>query len=342
LNDSTDVRVSVVSTQVLPGKEDDFLALIDELHALIRQRGYGSDKLFQDAGDPRIYYHIRTWFSADAVSRATDDPDVQSLWSRLDESMRFNNLVGMARPVQIWGSTRPGPRGPERRTAPGDRRVFDLRPPGGDRRSGDERRDADRRLGADRRAGADRRSGIDRRIRDLGPPGGIERRMGNRRSGVDRRLPGDRRAAILDESSGDNVARRTLLAAARSARLRAHAPFSSFKVGAAIEAADGSIVTGCNIENATYGLTVCAERVALWKAMSEGHRSFTRIAVVTEATHATPPCGACRQLLWEFGGDLEVLLGDLHSERGRHQLKDLLPLAFDAHNLQTPPTGQAG
>src|SRR5436305_7665337 len=105
-----------------------------------------------------------------------------------------------------------------------------------------------------------------------------------------------------------------LLDAARAARLNAWAPFSKFKVGAALETADGQIITGCNVENATYGLTICAERVAVFKAISEGHRSFTRVAVVADTAEPTPPCGACRQVLWEFGGDLEVILGNLSGE----------------------------
>ena len=109
--------------------------------------------------------------------------------------------------------------------------------------------------------------------------------------------------------------------------------FSDFKVGAALETADGTIITGCNIENATYGLTICAERVAMFKALSEGHRTFTRVAVVADTDAPTPPCGACRQILWEFGGDLEVVLANLHARPARHQLKDLLPLPFDARLL---------
>lgn len=124
-----------------------------------------------------------------------------------------------------------------------------------------------------------------------------------------------------------------LIRAARQARRHAHAVFSMFKVGAAIETADGTIVTGCNIENATYGLTMCAERVAMFKALSEGHRRFRRIAIVADTTTSTPPCGACRQILWEFGGDLEVILANLRRETGRHQLSALLPLPFDARLL---------
>ena len=99
-----------------------------------------------------------------------------------------------------------------------------------------------------------------------------------------------------------------LVLAAREARERAVAPYSNFKVGAALEAADGTIITGCNIENASYGLTICAERVAMFKALSDGHRRFTRIAVVADTVDPTPPCGACRQVLWEFGQDLEIVL----------------------------------
>jgi cytidine deaminase len=125
-----------------------------------------------------------------------------------------------------------------------------------------------------------------------------------------------------------------LVAAARRARRHARADYSSFKVGAALEARDGTIITGCNIENATYGLTVCAERVAMFKALSEGYRKFRRIAIVADTEAPTPPCGACRQILWEFGGDLEVILANLRREAGRHQLRDLLPLPFDSRLLK--------
>lgn len=124
-----------------------------------------------------------------------------------------------------------------------------------------------------------------------------------------------------------------LLEAARAARQNAFARFSGFKVGAALETAGGRIITGCNVENATYGLTICAERVAVVKAISEGERQFVRVAVVADTDAPTPPCGACRQILWEFGGDLEVLLGNLRGETGRFQLRDLLPHPFDARLL---------
>ena len=124
-----------------------------------------------------------------------------------------------------------------------------------------------------------------------------------------------------------------LVLAAREARERAVAPYSNFKVGAALEAADGTIITGCNIENASYGLTICAERVAMFKALSEGHRRFTRMAVVADTVAPTSPCGACRQVLWEFGQDLEIVLANLTEVTGRHQMAELLPLAFDGRLL---------
>jgi cytidine deaminase len=127
---------------------------------------------------------------------------------------------------------------------------------------------------------------------------------------------------------------RSLIVAARSARRHARAPYSRFKVGAALETTAGTIITGCNIENATYGLTICAERVAMFKALSDGHRRFTRVAVVADTAEPTPPCGACRQILWEFGGDLEVILANLRRETGRFALSELLPRPFDDRLLK--------
>ncbi|MFN4258249.1 MAG: cytidine deaminase [Gemmataceae bacterium] len=124
-----------------------------------------------------------------------------------------------------------------------------------------------------------------------------------------------------------------LLNQARAARRHAVAPFSHFQVGAALETIEGQIITGCNIENATYGLTLCAERVAMFKALSDGHRYFRRVAIVADTADPTPPCGACRQILWEFGSDLEVILGNLTHETARWRLADLLPLPFDARLL---------
>jgi cytidine deaminase len=172
----------------------------------------------------------------------------------------------------------------------------------------------------DRRARieADRRTGFDRRVKDVGRAAG-ERRTRNRRIGP-RRVH-------------DPGAEVDLIGAARRAREHADAAFSHFKVGAALEAGDGTIITGCNIENATYGLTICAERVAMFKAISEGHRVFTRIAIVADTAAPTPPCGACRQILWEFGGNLEIQLANMQEEKGTYALKDLLPLPFDARLL---------
>ena len=122
-------------------------------------------------------------------------------------------------------------------------------------------------------------------------------------------------------------------AAARKARENAVADFSGFTVGAALETDTGEIITGCNIENATYGLTICAERVAIFKALSEGHRSFKRIAVVADTAAPTPPCGACRQIIWEFCGDIPVVLANLTEVKATLQMKDLLPLPFDKRLL---------
>ena len=127
--------------------------------------------------------------------------------------------------------------------------------------------------------------------------------------------------------------RAPLIASARRAREHAHARFSGFKVGAALETAEGVVVTGCNVENASYGLTICAERVALVKALSDGHRRFTRVAVVADTEAPTPPCGACRQMLWEYGGDLEVILANLSAVTAHHRLAGLFPHPFDVRLL---------
>ncbi len=125
---------------------------------------------------------------------------------------------------------------------------------------------------------------------------------------------------------GDNQ----LIEAAKRAREFAIASFSNFRVGAALVSSDDAVFTGCNIENATYGLTVCAERVALWKALSEGAQGFKRIAVVADTEKLTSPCGACRQLIWEFCGDVPVVLANLRGDVEIYQMRDLLPRAFDA------------
>ena len=120
-----------------------------------------------------------------------------------------------------------------------------------------------------------------------------------------------------------------LVTAARTAREHAHAPFSNFRVGAAVRAKSGRIFSGCNVENATYSLTLCAERVAIFKAVSEGERGFDCVAVVADTEVLTPPCGACRQILWEFCGDAEVILSNLQGKSERYRMSELLPRAFD-------------
>lgn len=124
-----------------------------------------------------------------------------------------------------------------------------------------------------------------------------------------------------------------LVEAALKAREHAHAVFSGFKVGAALEDISGRIHTGCNVENATYGLTLCAERVAVFKAISEGARQFKRMAVAADTDALTPPCGACRQIVWEFCGDIELVLANLHGKTETLQLKSLFPRPFDASFL---------
>jgi cytidine deaminase len=126
---------------------------------------------------------------------------------------------------------------------------------------------------------------------------------------------------------------RGLARLARQARRRAHAPFSRFKVGAALRTRTGEVVTGCNVENASYGLTLCAERVAVFKAVSEGIRGFEAIAVVADSRRLTPPCGPCRQILWEFCGDITVHMADLHGRTRTMRLSELLPFPFDRSNL---------
>ncbi len=116
---------------------------------------------------------------------------------------------------------------------------------------------------------------------------------------------------------------------AARARLYARASRSGFKVGAALETRDGRAFGGCNIENSTYGLTVCAERVAVWKALSEGESEFRRIVIVADTESLTPPCGACRQILWEYCGDIEVVLSNLKGRRATYRMRDLYPQPFD-------------
>jgi cytidine deaminase len=124
-----------------------------------------------------------------------------------------------------------------------------------------------------------------------------------------------------------------LIAAAKQARENAHAPYSNFRVGAALRATSGVVYTGCNVENATYGLTVCAERVAIFKAISEGERGFEAIAIVADTDALTPPCGACRQIIWEFCGDVEVILANLKGKAETLRASALFPKPFDSSFL---------
>jgi cytidine deaminase len=124
-----------------------------------------------------------------------------------------------------------------------------------------------------------------------------------------------------------------LISAAKLARENAHAPYSNFRVGAALRAKSGRIFTGCNVENASYGLTLCAERVAIFKAISEGERGFDAIAVVADTDTLTPPCGACRQIIWEFCGDVPVVMSNLKGKVERESAAKLLPRAFDSSFL---------
>ena len=179
---------------------------------------------------------------------------------------------------------------------------------------------------------------MDRRVENAGRPEGdrrqgSERRKGERRSGLDRRDEASWRPVTIDQASTAPLDDAALVAAAVDVRLRAQARFSNFKVGAALETDKGDVVTGCNVENATYGLTMCAERVALYKALSDGKDLFTRIAVVADTEDPTPPCGACRQLLWEYCGDIEVILANLSEVKRRMRLSQLLPLPFDSRLL---------
>ena len=124
-----------------------------------------------------------------------------------------------------------------------------------------------------------------------------------------------------------------LIAAAKRSREHAHAKFSNFKVGAALRAVSGRIYGGCNVENATYGLTICAERVAIFKAISEGERKFDAIAVVTDTAMLTPPCGACRQIIWEFCGDVPVVMANVKGKVETVRMSQLFPEPFDSSNL---------
>ena len=132
----------------------------------------------------------------------------------------------------------------------------------------------------------------------------------------------------MSESEND------LIAQATAARLQSVAPFSNFKVGAALRTKEGKIFTGCNVESASYGLTVCAERVAIWKALSEGEHDFTDLIIVADTEQLTPPCGTCRQIIWEFAKHARIVLANLSQQREEVEIAHLLPKAFDARFLK--------
>ena len=195
--------------------------------------------------------------------------------------------------------------------------------------------DSDRRLPRDRRS--ERRSGVERRANAAGTPshGRVDPDVPSeeRRSGADRRNEAAWQLVSIDATPVTFDTDLLLLASATDARTHAQAHYSNFQVGAALETAAGVVIGGCNIENATYGLTLCAERVALVKALSDGHSIFTRIAVVADTEAPTPPCGPCRQLLWEYCGDIDIILGNLSGPTGRFRLSALLPMPFDRRLL---------
>jgi len=125
-----------------------------------------------------------------------------------------------------------------------------------------------------------------------------------------------------------------LIEDATAARVRSIAPFSKFLVGAALQTDEGRVFTGCNVESASYGLTVCAERVAIWKALSEGERDFARLVIVADTEQLTPPCGTCRQIIWEFCKHATIVLANLHGQKEELDIAELLPRAFDARFLK--------
>jgi cytidine deaminase len=291
--------VSVVALEVTDGRERDFLALTGQLQAMVRNKGYGTNQLLQDGSHPRRYYDIRIWRNADAASRAEVDVQINALRRDMAKHLQSTPLVDVAWAVEV-GLAAAGP-WQERRQV------------------------SDRRAVGERRTASMAFSGPDQRL--------AERRAGPRRVIEPLSITFGDSAQAKSGEQGRSL-QPGLVHAARSARERAMAAFSDFKVGAALETADGRIITGCNIENSTYGLTMCAERVAIFKALSEGHRTFKRIAIVADTSETTTPCGACRQMLWEFAGDIEVILADLTTIKMTHHLKDLLPHPFDARFIE--------
>lgn len=125
-----------------------------------------------------------------------------------------------------------------------------------------------------------------------------------------------------------------LIKIAKSAMNNAYVPYSKFRVGAAIETIDGKVYTGCNIENASFGGTNCAERTALFKAISEGNRKFTKIAIISDSSDYTYPCGICRQVLSEWGLNIDIIVANCNEEYKIHKLSEILPYAFTNENME--------
>lgn len=125
-----------------------------------------------------------------------------------------------------------------------------------------------------------------------------------------------------------------LIQKASEAKEMAYVPYSRFRVGAALLTKDGRVFTGCNIENASFGLTNCAERTAVFKAVSEGYKEYKAMAIVTDTEDVTSPCGACRQVLLEFGEDIDVIMANVHGQHKIYKVRDLLPLAFSPAKLE--------
>ncbi len=129
-----------------------------------------------------------------------------------------------------------------------------------------------------------------------------------------------------------------LIEKAKRARLKAYAPYSNFKVGVALLTKSGKVYTGANVENSTYGLTVCAERVAVFKAVNRGEKNFSKIVVVADKNPPVTPCGACRQVLSEFAKDLKIVCANLEGKVKRYSLKELLPDAFEKGSMDKRST----
>lgn len=127
---------------------------------------------------------------------------------------------------------------------------------------------------------------------------------------------------------------KNLIDNAIEAKQYSYSPYSKFRVGAALLTLEDEIITGCNIENASYGLTICAERVAIFKAYSEGKRKFKAIAISSDDTNFCPPCGACRQIIWELCGDIDVILIDGNRNTKKFKASEFLPYPFGDENLK--------